>query len=236
MATAIQELKALTGQSTSAKTEGKSKTPAGNSSKFYSPKLYTLEQIKALRPENLSFDRLHEYTAGNPVYVKAIYKDDAGKKTCKFFTLSNKTQGLYVMGRKSEPVLYNEELLLKKPDDVVLVVEGEKDAAVLTDYGFLAVTAGSSSDLMSKTVLDLFKAHLRGREVILIPDEDEPGQKAMQAVSKALTGAVASARIIDIGGAWNSLIEDKEAMPKGADISDLIESYQRCFPLTDPES
>lgn len=229
---AIEKLKELIGTPTNVKIENKSKTPH----KEKPARPLTLGQIKkeTLRG-GYKCQRLHEYGAGTPLYIKAIYKNSSGSKQGRYWSLIDADKGLYQLGRISDPVIYNQELLEQIPDGTVVLVEGEKDCDTLTGYGFLAVTAGSSSDLQSKAGLNLLKEHLKGRNVILTPDKDEVGQQAMQSVAKALSGVVKSLRMIDVGAAWNSLIEGQEVLPKAADISDLIETYQRCFPQSDPE-
>jgi len=77
----------------------------------------------------------------------------------------------------------------------VLICEGEKatDAAQILAPGFACMTWPGGSNAVRKADF----APLAGREVIIWPDADEPGQKAARAVQKALEHiGVASVRIL----------------------------------------
>ena len=67
----------------------------------------------------------------------------------------------------------------KKP---VVIVEGEKCADALKALGYVATTWAGGSGVVKKTD---FSA-LKGRKVVLWPDNDEPGRKAMKSVSAIL--------------------------------------------------
>jgi archaellum biogenesis ATPase FlaH len=108
--------------------------------------------------------------------------------------------------------LYNAERL--RAGVPVLVVEGEKcaDAAskVLGDDVFV-VTWSGGADAVKKTD---FSA-LRGRDVVLWPDRDNPGAEAMQHVSAILAGKAKTIRMVHPGPGADC--------PKGWDVADLIQ-------------
>lgn len=70
---------------------------------------------------------------------------------------------------------------------IVFIVEGEKDVETLRAQGFVATTiaGGAKSKWLAP-----FTELLRGREVILIPDNDEPGWALMRRIATALLGEV----------------------------------------------
>ena len=67
----------------------------------------------------------------------------------------------------------------------VFVVEGEKDADRLNDHGFVATTSAGGA---KAPWLPQYTEALRGREVILIPDNDPPGRQRVLTVARALLG------------------------------------------------
>lgn len=70
---------------------------------------------------------------------------------------------------------------------IVFVCEGERDVGTLREQGFVATTiAGGAKAAWQAN----FTEALRGREVILIPDNDEPGWELMRRIAKALLGKV----------------------------------------------
>ena len=92
-------------------------------------------------------------------------------------------------------VLYNLPLILSRPNEPVYVVEGEKDADVLVKNGLLATTnaggAGKWKDEYSET--------LRGRDVIVIPDHDEPGLDHANKIKNAMASVANSVKLVTPG-------------------------------------
>lgn len=112
---------------------------------------------------------------------------------------------------KDRPLpLYNLTDLINRPDAPVLIVEGEKCASIaldaLPDYVIVTWCGGSTAHSKSDW------APLAGRSVILWPDADEPGKKAMAALSAILGPIARQCDIIDI----------TKNKPKGWDIADAI--------------
>jgi len=64
----------------------------------------------------------------------------------------------------------------------VFIVEGEKDATTLTRLGFLSVC----SPFGSTDWHDEYSEALRGRPVIICPDNDEPGRSYAKSVAGSL--------------------------------------------------
>ena len=98
------------------------------------------------------------------------------------------------------------ELLAADPSRPVVVTEGEKDADNLARLGIVTTTnhggAGKWTEAHAK--------HLAGRQVVIIPDADEPGEKHAQAVAASLQGIAASVRIV--------------RLPTGKDASDWLQA------------
>lgn len=153
------------------------------------------------------FDRYHTYKAGNPPYIKALFKDSAGDKTGLFYTVAD--NGRYVSKRKSKPVLYNQEMLSQ--EGPICFPEGEKDCNTLSEMGLIAITNGSAGDPLTPGILE----PLRGRDILIFQDNDIPGRGAAKKKSKALHGIAASVKVIELPG-----------LPEKGDVSDWIQARQ----------
>jgi hypothetical protein len=84
----------------------------------------------------------------------------------------------------------------------VLIVEGEKDVDNVRKLGLVATTnpGGASKGKKSKWRSE-YNEHLRGADVILVPDNDEPGWKHVNAIGASLTGIAARIRVLMLPGA-----------------------------------
>lgn len=91
---------------------------------------------------------------------------------------------------------------------VVWIVEGEKDADRLVREGLVATTppggAGKWRPSYTKT--------LSGAQVIVLPDQDEPGQEHGETVARQLHAAGCEVRILTL-----------PALPRGGDVSDFLD-------------
>lgn len=102
----------------------------------------------------------------------------------------------------------------------VFLVEGEKCVDRLRLHGLVAVTTpgGSSSwhDAAPRAA-----ALLKGRHVVILPDNDKAGRKYADAAKETLKGAAATLRIVDLPG-----LEDAEDvvdwLKKGGEPEDLV--------------
>ena len=70
-------------------------------------------------------------------------------------------------------VLYRLPELLAAPEHEVWIVEGEKDADRLASLGFIATTNAGGAGKWRSEFSDL----LRGRHVVVLPDNDETGRR-----------------------------------------------------------
>ncbi|MFA0746759.1 MAG: DNA primase, partial [Armatimonadota bacterium] len=99
------------------------------------------------------------------------------------------------------------ELLAADRKQPVFILEGEKDADNLWQHGLVATTnpmgAGKWSQVDDKP--------LEGRQVVILPDNDEVGRKHAEQVAQSLYGRAASVRIVYL----------PDLPPKG-DVSDWL--------------
>ena len=75
--------------------------------------------------------------------------------------------------------------------------EGEKDADAVCSLGFVASSDGAASQRWPKEWSEM----LRGKNVTIIPDGDEPGRKHAQQVVDSLLGKAAAVRVLELPGA-----------------------------------
>ena len=92
---------------------------------------------------------------------------------------------------------------------VVWVVEGEKDVDRLRGLG---LTATCNLGGAGKWRAD-FGQHFAGAEVVVIPDNDEPGRNHAEEIARSLAGIAASVRIVALPG-----------LPPKGDVSDWLDA------------
>ena len=94
--------------------------------------------------------------------------------------------------------------------DSVYVVEGEKDVHTLEGLGVTATTSpmGASSSLTKTKWRAEYNRYFAGKHVVILPDQDEPGQMHAGTVARNLLPVAASVKVVNI--------------PAGKDISDWV--------------
>jgi len=90
----------------------------------------------------------------------------------------------------------------------VMIVEGEKDVESLRRMGFTATTSPMGAGKWKPS----YNRYLKDKEVILIPDHDQPGYQHCQRIGQSLRGIANKIKWLKLPG-----LEEKE------DISDWIE-------------
>jgi len=92
-------------------------------------------------------------------------------------------------------VLYRlTELLAADAGETVFVVEGEKDCNLLATLGLVATTNPGGADKWRQEYNEM----LRGRHVVIFPDNDGPGRKHAQTVARSLHGTAASVKVVEL--------------------------------------
>jgi putative DNA primase/helicase len=94
--------------------------------------------------------------------------------------------------------LYGLQELAARPNAAVLVVEGEKAADAARGFAIPYVVVTWPAGAMAVDKADL--TPLKGRKVLLWPDADDPGKKAMQRVAQIIAGDAAEVKVIDVSG------------------------------------
>jgi hypothetical protein len=99
------------------------------------------------------------------------------------------------------------ELLAAPADRPVFVVEGEKDVDNLSGLELLATCNAMGA---GKWLPD-YNESLRGRYVVILPDNDDPGRNHAEDVARQLNGVAASVSVLELPG-----------LPDKGDVSDWL--------------
>jgi putative DNA primase/helicase len=158
--------------------------------------------VSALRRKGLWPER--EVESRSRIVAEYDYRDEDGKllyqvvrcEPKNFFQRRPNGYGGWINKKGERQVLYRLREVLEAP--IVFVVEGERDVETLRDYGFVATTNAGGA---KAPWLPEYTEALRGREIILIPDNDPPGWSRGLTISRALVGNVSRIVIPDIRGA-----------------------------------
>jgi hypothetical protein len=119
------------------------------------------------------------------------------------------------------------ELLAADPSRPVFVPEGEPKVDALVRCGLIATTSSNGARAAAKTDW----TPLRGRYVVILPDNDEAGEEYASDVARLCHAAgAASIKIV-------RLRDYAPELPEGGDIADVLESENWCgLPLGDSAS
>jgi len=152
------------------------------------------------------------------IVEKYNYTDEEGIKlfrVCRtepkgFFQQRPNGKGGWIKGIKGvRRVLYRLPEVVKANE--ILIAEGEKDADNLSKIGFKATTCPMGAGKWKPE----YNKYLKGKDVVLIPHNDDEGRKHVQQVADSLTGTVKSLKVLDLPG-----------LPDKGDVSDFIEKHE----------
>lgn len=124
---------------------------------------------------------------------------------------------LWKLPRGIEPPLYRLPAVTAAiaSGEPVYLVEGEKDSDRLASAGLCATTSfsGAAADGQKPKWKDSYTAVLAGADVVLLPDNDEPGKAHMRHVAAALAGKAKKIRVLELPG-----------LPEKGDVSDWLDA------------
>lgn len=89
----------------------------------------------------------------------------------------------------------------------VFVVEGPKDCLTIKSLGLVATT----NPLGAGKWQPEYNEHFKGKDVVILPDNDDPGRKHTQDVAQKLYGIAKSIKVVELPG-----------LPEKGDISDWV--------------
>jgi len=191
----------------------KAKLPAGFSVKTATdplPEDVVLAGVKwALDPRPIDTVYTYRDEAGAILFrVVRVPTSDGGKK---FFQNAYAPQAGKYLNRlyDAERVLYRlPELAAVDPAETVYLVEGEKDVDRLRSIGLIATTSPMGAKKWSTD----YEAPLSGRNVVILPDNDDPGRTHAETVARSLAGVAASVAVVELPG-----------LPEKGDVSDWLD-------------
>jgi putative DNA primase/helicase len=86
------------------------------------------------------------------------------------------------------------ELLAASPEEPVFLAEGEKDADRLAKSGLIA----STNPMGAGKWRESYSAHFKGRDVVILPDNDQFGREHAEAVARSLYQLARSVKVIEL--------------------------------------
>lgn len=187
--------------------------------------------IAALRDRGLwpTSERLGYPAEWGELIASYDYTDEHGEvlyQVCRFSPKSfrprrpNGTGGWkWGYGNVRRGVLYRLPEVLENP--IIFLVEGEKDAETLREWGFTATTNAGGA---SAPWLPEYTAALAGREVIILPDNDAPGWARAVRVARELLPVAAKVTVIGLEGAKDV----SEWFERGHSECELIAMVEGC--------
>lgn len=179
-----------------------------------------------------------------------VYKDLVGNILCRKVKLPSKkmwferfdpsSSGQWIAGLAGATIpLYNLQSVLES--QIIYLCEGEKDAETLIAAGFCGTTNHAGATSWGPHLTE----QLKGKTIIIIPDNDEAGRKRVSLISKALQGVAKEIRVFvppgvpehgditdwaESGGDLNtilgaSVVVDRKAAPKKATHEEYYELF-----------
>jgi len=146
---------------------------------------------------------------GETVAISARYESKDGKKT--FRQLSKLKSGKWIIKGPENPPLFNEHKITDS-DDFIFIVEGEKAAIAGDNLGLRTLTSIGGSNAPQKSNFNIFNESQR---VIIIPDNDRPGEKYARYVHNQIKTPVNILRLCN-------------DMNEGDDLFDYIKQESAC--------
>jgi len=139
-------------------------------------------------------------------------------------------KGGWVWGTKGIPrVPYKLPAIIKAKKSIrVYITEGEKDADRLVDLGFVATTNAGG---VKKWDPD-FNQFLKGRPVVICPDNDPQGLEHAQRLADSLCGIAKSVKVLEFAGLGNKedVSDWLDAGNTTADLRKLVEATDQWVP------
>lgn len=168
------------------------------------------------KPQKTARTKLREHiytdTEGRALARKTIYDKGNGSKTAVWERFENGTYIKGLNGLKVPP--YHVHNL--KEGKTVVIAEGEKDVETLERMGFRASCSPNGAGGRTSWVKG-HNEYFRGKSVIVLTDNDEPGKEHGRSTADSLCGVAESVRLIGSETIYPGLKQ------KG-DISDIVQA------------
>lgn len=132
---------------------------------------------------------------GKTLYIKERIEPGRNGRS-KEFCFKHQENGQWIKGRGCEPVPYNLPALIQSK--YAFVVEGERKADLLMSWGLTAICLDSGAN--SPWREEYTKIFMGKEKVVILPDNDEPGQAYALKIAEALHGHVGEIKIVELPG------------------------------------
>jgi len=165
--------------------------------------------IKYLGPKNLV--TCYDYIGDHGVLQYQVIRTDFADGSKTFRQQRPDGQGGWIKNLKDvRRIPYNLPEVLHNQRRAVWIVEGEKCVDRLKEIGIVATTNNGGSGNWT----DEHSQWLKGRNVMVVPDNDEVGHKHAAKVINSLIGVANEVKLLDLS----------EQLPKKGDIVDWLDS------------
>lgn len=130
--------------------------------------------------------------------IEAVRDVVGGKKQC-YPRVRDDTGAPWRDGTGIAPKerIYHRADLTARPDEPVHVVEGEECVEALSEAGVLAISWRGGSGQVRQAIPQIVAA-VRGRDVVLLPDADDPGRSAMRDIAMAVRDVAHTVRVVNL--------------------------------------
>lgn len=129
------------------------------------------------------------------------YGDDirVARFSNKSFAPVHEVPGGWIVGAPPAYPLYRLDGIREAGDDTfIYITEGEKDADNLTAAGLVATTMAGGVGGIVKNLKAADLSPLAGRDVVLLPDSDDPGRECMREVADILAPVCNTVRTVEL--------------------------------------
>lgn len=153
---------------------------------------------KGKREKFRDHEREHIYTDefGNPVHLIGIDGSGDQKRVYQYHYVNLK----WYIGKPDRIIPYRLPEILRAVQlgEPVYIVEGEKDADTLHSQGFTATTNPNGAGSWPQSIE--FNQFFKGADVVILPDNDEPGRKHGEKVAEILRTCAQTIKIVHLPG------------------------------------
>lgn len=152
---------------------------------------------------------------GSPVGVIARWDTPAGKVIRPISRATSGTGWVHAGMPCPRPLYRLPELIAGEPSKRIFVTEGEKAAEAVRAIGFVATTSPHGAKSAAKADW----SPVAGRDVIILPDRDDPGMSYAEEVHRlCVTAGATSVRIVRLWDRWTDL-------PAHGDMADVVAGH-----------
>ena len=146
-----------------------------------------------------------------------VYTNEAGEDLYQVVRFEPKSFAQCRWDKETEAWIWNMKgvsyvpykLHLFSKSDIIYICEGEKGADALNKFGIVATTHAGGAGTWQPGL----NAYFDGKDVVLLPDKDEPGEKHVATLGTNLKSIAKSIRVLRLPG-----------LPPGGDVYDWVKA------------